>query len=121
MRTQAEWKVDTHMARVARPTRRATRLRISSAALLVKVMARIASGGYSEITDQMGDAISEYPGFSRPGACDHQNWALGSGDGLSLRGVELGEQRGVDQEVVLEPLRLHSAMVPATPVRITWW
>src|SRR3954468_24129681 len=43
MGAQAEWKVMTHMARVARPTSSSTRSRISCAALLVKVMARISS------------------------------------------------------------------------------
>ena len=44
MRTHAEWNVDTHIVRATGPTSSATRLRISSAALLVKVMARIADG-----------------------------------------------------------------------------
>ena len=44
MRTHAEWKVDTHIARAAPPTSSATRSRISAAALLVKVMARIEPG-----------------------------------------------------------------------------
>src|SRR3954454_16353229 len=44
MRTQAEWKVDTHILRATGPTRDATRPFISSAALLVKVMARISKG-----------------------------------------------------------------------------
>ena len=44
MRTHAEWKVDTHIPRATPPTRRATRSFISSAALLVKVIARIAKG-----------------------------------------------------------------------------
>src|SRR6478735_1477890 len=44
MRTQAEWKVMTHMARARGPTSAATRSRISAAALLVKVMARICPG-----------------------------------------------------------------------------
>src|SRR4051794_19860241 len=44
MRAQAEWKVITHMARVARPTRNSTRSRISCAALLVNVIARISFG-----------------------------------------------------------------------------
>src|SRR5215213_2600718 len=41
MRAQAEWKVITHMARIARPTSSSTRSRISDAALLVKVIARV--------------------------------------------------------------------------------
>src|SRR5436305_6102273 len=44
MRAQAEWKVITHMARARRPTSCSTRSRISPAALLVKVMARIWPG-----------------------------------------------------------------------------
>ena len=44
MRTHAEWKVITHMARARGPTRASTRSRISAAALLVKVMARICPG-----------------------------------------------------------------------------
>ena len=43
MRAQAEWKVMTHIARIARPTSSSTRSRISDAALLVNVIARISS------------------------------------------------------------------------------
>ena len=44
IRTQAEWNVETHMIRARRPTRSSTRSRISAAALLVKVIARIEPG-----------------------------------------------------------------------------
>ena len=44
MRTHMEWKVDTHMPRERVPTSCAKRSRISAAALLVKVMARISHG-----------------------------------------------------------------------------
>src|SRR5215207_7568088 len=44
MRTQAEWNVDTRILRATGPTSAATRPFISSAALLVKVMARISNG-----------------------------------------------------------------------------
>ena len=44
IRTQAEWKVETHISLARLPTRSITRPRISAAALLVKVMARIAPG-----------------------------------------------------------------------------
>ncbi len=47
MRTQAEWKVITHMDLARGPTRAATRDAISPAALLVKVMARISCGATS--------------------------------------------------------------------------
>ena len=41
---QAEWKVDTHILEPTGPTSAETRSFISSAALLVKVMARTANG-----------------------------------------------------------------------------
>src|SRR3954447_15410281 len=44
MRTQAEWNVDTHIFWATGPTSAPTRSRISWAALLVKVMARISNG-----------------------------------------------------------------------------
>src|SRR4051794_375236 len=44
MRTQAAWNVLTHILRATGPTRDSMRWRISSAALLVKVMARMAKG-----------------------------------------------------------------------------
>ena len=44
MRAQAEWKVITHIARARRPTSVSTRSRISCAALLVNVIARISPG-----------------------------------------------------------------------------
>src|SRR5687768_4378044 len=44
MRTQAAWNVETHILAATGPTRVATRCFISSAALLVKVMARIWKG-----------------------------------------------------------------------------
>src|SRR3954469_5355348 len=44
MRTQAEWKVLTHIFFATGPTSASTRWRISSAALLVKVMARMRKG-----------------------------------------------------------------------------
>ena len=44
MRTHAEWNVDTHIFWATGPTSAATRVFISSAALLVNVMARISNG-----------------------------------------------------------------------------
>ncbi len=44
MRTHAEWKVITHMARDRGPVREAARAAISPAALLVNVIARISPG-----------------------------------------------------------------------------
>ena len=44
MRTQAEWKVETHIFSATGPTRAPTRDFISAAALLVKVMAMRPKG-----------------------------------------------------------------------------
>ena len=44
MRAQAEWKVISHIARERPPTSASTRVRISPAALFVKVIARISPG-----------------------------------------------------------------------------
>ncbi len=44
MRAHEEWKVITHIAFARAPTSCATRSRISVAALLVKVIARISDG-----------------------------------------------------------------------------
>ena len=44
MRTHMLWKVDTHMPRERGPTSAPRRSRISAAALLVNVMARISHG-----------------------------------------------------------------------------
>lgn len=44
MRTQAEWKVETHMRWATGPISEPSLSRISAAALLVKVMARIWLG-----------------------------------------------------------------------------
>src|SRR6056297_994331 len=44
IRTQAEWNVDTHIVLTTGPTSAPTRSRISAAALLVNVMARIFDG-----------------------------------------------------------------------------
>ncbi len=44
IRAHAEWNVITHMTRTIRPTSASTRSRISPAALLVKVIARISPG-----------------------------------------------------------------------------
>ena len=49
MRTHAEWNVEIHMPSACPPTRAATRSRISAAALLVKVIARIWLGHASRV------------------------------------------------------------------------
>ena len=68
MRTQAEWKVETHISLARLPTSSSTRPRISAAALLVKVMARIEAGCACRSRHQVGDPPGQHPGLARPGA-----------------------------------------------------
>ena len=92
MRTQAEWKVDTHIFSATGPTRAATRSFISSAALLVKVMARISKGETPRSRDEVGDAVGEDPGLARPGAGHDEQRPVVVGDRLGLLRVEPGQQ-----------------------------
>ena len=59
----------------------------------------------------MGDPIGEHPGLARAGPRHYQDRPLGSRYRLSLRRIELSEQGGIDQEVILKPLRVHSPIV----------
>ena len=77
MRTQAEWNVLTHIFLATGPTSASTRWRISSAALLVKVMARMRNGLTPSLVDQVGDAMGEHPGLARAGPGHHQQRPVG--------------------------------------------
>ena len=89
MRTHAEWNVDTHIVLTTGPTSAPTRSRISSAALLVNVMARIRDG-CDALVDQVGDAVREHPRLARAGAGDDEQRAVAVHDGVELIGVESG-------------------------------
>ena len=93
IRTHAAWKVDTHIFSATGPTSAPTRSFISSAALLVNVMARISNGADAMVADEVGDAVREDPGLARPGARHDQQRSLGVGDGVALDGVEPLEER----------------------------
>ena len=103
MRAQAAWKVITHIARVARPTSSSTRSRISDAALLVNVIARISEGLRLAGPEQVGDPVGEHAGLARAGAGEDQQRALAVGDGVPLRRVQALEEvfdRGVRRHAV---------------------
>ena len=98
-RRPAEWKVETHDA--ARPPRvrvaRAaspSRSRISPAALLVKVTARIDQGAHAHRLHQVGDAVDDDPGLARARAGEDQQRAVAVDDRLALLGVEGFEEVG---------------------------
>ena len=86
MRTQALWKVATHMLRATGPTSSPTRSLISAAALLVKVMARISPGlaGAQQVRDPSG----EHTSLARAGARDDQQGAAAMLDRLALGRVQ---------------------------------
>ena len=87
MRTQAEWNVDTHIFSGDRPDQLGDPWRISSAALLVKVMARIANGG-TPCVDEVGDAVGEHPGLAGAGPGDDEQRPARVDDGVELVRVE---------------------------------
>ena len=74
-------------------SRRPTRSRISPAALLVKVTARIELRPDSLFGDQVGSAGDDDPGLAaaRPG--QNQQWPLGVLYSLALLWVQRGKQR----------------------------
>ena len=85
MRAHAEWKVITHIARARPPTRPSTRSRISCAALLVNVMARISLGRACAAAHEVGDPVGEHARLARAGAGEDQQRSLAVQHGLALR------------------------------------
>ena len=94
MRRQAEWKVETHIFSAASPTRSTTRERISSAALLVKVMARIPHGAASPVAMRWAMRRVRHPGLARAGAGHDQQRPAPVLDGRPLGQGQVVEQRG---------------------------
>src|SRR3954464_5521844 len=106
MRTQAEWKVDTHISRARPPTSSSTRCRISLAALLVKGMARTEPGwaprwassqasrrgGPPALHERPGDPAGQPPGLAGAGARDDKEGRALVHDCLPLGRVEPVEQ-----------------------------
>ena len=93
IRTHAEWNVETHIVRTTGPTSTPTRSRISAAALLVNVIARIFERR-DALVDQMGDAVGEHPRLARAGPRHHQQRPVLVDDRVELVGVQtLGERR----------------------------
>ena len=87
-----EWKVDTHIAFARRPTSAATRSRISAAALLVNVMARICPGCAPWASCQAMRWVSTRV-LPEPGARDDEQRRAGVHHGLALLRVHPLEQR----------------------------
>ena len=76
------------MARVACPSSSPTRSRISCAALLVNVIARISPGARAARVDQPRDPVGEHPRLARARAGEHEQRPAGMLDGLPLGLVE---------------------------------
>ncbi len=93
MRAQEEWNVITHIAFARAPTSAITRSRISLAALLVKVIARISDELRLLGADQIGDPMGERAGLAGTGAGEDQQRPLAMGDRLPLGLVQPLEQR----------------------------
>src|SRR4029450_13160988 len=95
MRTQAEWKVDTHIALMTGPTRWRSRSCISRAALLVKVMASTEVGGTRFSFIRGGRPWGANRGVADPRAPAHdQRRPLGAQPGQPLSVVQPVQQVG---------------------------
>ena len=92
MRTESAWKVPSQgMPSTTPPTRLPTRDRISRAALLVKVTARIWFGRARPGVQQVGDPGGQRPGLAGAGAGEDQHRPVERLDGGALVGVEAVE------------------------------
>ena len=89
-RAQKLWKVE--IQGLLTPRIRSTRSRISPAALLVKVIARIPSGR-DAVPDQVGDPVGDDAGLAAPRPGEDEERTLDVGDGLPLGRVEEVEDR----------------------------
>ena len=74
------------------PSSVSTRVRISPAALLVNVTARIAVGLGEPLADEVRDAVRDDAGLAGARARENQQRAFGLEDGFLLFGIEAGEQ-----------------------------
>ncbi len=74
--------------RRATPAALTTRSRISSAALLVKVTARMASRRHPLDADEVRDAVGNDPGLAAAGAGQNQERAVRMADRLALLGIQ---------------------------------
>ena len=77
------------------PTSLSTRSTISCAALLVNVMARMASGITPMIFDEIGDAKGDDPGLAAARAREDEDRPVCSFNGGTLLRVELVEKRQI--------------------------
>ncbi len=87
-RAHSEWKVPMATSRAWSPTRARMRARISAAALLVNVTARICHGLHALDADQVRDAVSQHARLARARAGQDQQRPIGRRDGASLLGIQ---------------------------------
>ena len=109
--------MDAQIARARGPTSRAMRSRISPAALLVKVMARMASAGDPGLADQPRDAVGQDARLAAAGAGQHEQRAVAVEDGLALGGIEAGEEVGHPSDRYRRPRR-RGPRKPAPAARV---
>ena len=87
-RAHSEWNVETHMRLQSEPSSVSTRVRISSAALLVKVTASTSSGLRVAIADEIGDAARDDARLAGSGAGEDQQRSVRVKNRFPLFGVE---------------------------------
>ena len=92
MRTQALWKVITHIALARGPTRRRHPLAHLGGGLVGEGDGEHLAGLHAPGRQQVGDAVGEHPGLARAGTGDDEQRAALVQHGLALLGVEADEQ-----------------------------
>ena len=88
IRAPTAWNVPSHMPSGWPPSSVATRSRISPAALLVNVTARMCAGSTPRSCDQLRDPQGQHPGLARSRARQHQERPVTVLHRLPLRRVE---------------------------------
>ena len=111
IRTPSEWKVLTASFAAARPpTSARARSRISSAALLVKVIAAICARRVAGL-EQARDLVDDHARLARAGAGEHEARAAQVVDGVELGGFE---GAAGDRSALSSPRRRGSGRRPRT-------
>ena len=91
-RAQSAWNVEIHIPRQSTPSSVSTRVRISSAALLVKVTARIRSGVGRSLADEIGDAMGDDAGLAGARTSQDQQRPIGLSTASCCSGLRLEKE-----------------------------
>ena len=92
MRTQAAWKVDTHIFSATGPTSDADAVLHLVGGLVGERDGEDLERADAVLADEVGDAVGEHPRLARTGPGDDEQRAVHVGDGIALDGVQALEE-----------------------------